>query len=797
MNTLSIHLLVVCLALWLAGPADANGVEYSPELQKRLSAALKAKPADYQPRTRHLCKNQRPCYTNRLILEHSPYLLQHAHNPVNWYAWGEEALRKAKEENRVIFLSIGYAACHWCHVMEEESFDNLEIAEVLNKHFIAIKVDREQRPDIDAFYGSAVMYFQGSMGWPMSVFLTPDGKPFYGGTYYNRGDFRKLLLSISDEWQKQPQQLRAKAAQVTRELQQSSRQRQAAKIDNGLRLAAIKSLYSIADSLNGGFGEGSKFPREPWLYLLLDDSYGKSQNDESLTVLRTALTHMAQGGIYDQLAGGFHRYTTDSYWKLPHFEKMLYNQAMLMDIYLQANIIQPDELFTRVVRETADFVLREMRDPEGGFYASLDADSEGEEGRYYLWYLDEWEKVLGKQDAEFAAEIYDVDRYGETEDDGNVLYIATTLEEYAQQHGLAVEGLGQRLNNIRSKLMVYRNKRKPPARDKKIIMGWNGLMISALTESAFYLNNTKYLNAAKKTADFIWNKMQGNGYFYRINYKQKNSQHALLADYVYYQQALISLYDFTADDVWLERAEKIQGIILKLFKDRKNGAYFNAEKDRDAPLPIRDKSAFDKILLSANGVAAKVMIRLARRTGKARYLDDTDEIFRTFAAQIKEVPSAYSSLLIAFHELEEGEKDLPVYGARGHIRINAYLSKQGTNRYDMLTELKIADNWHINSDQPLDQDLIPTRINIDKNSVWYIEQHQYPRGEMKKLGFSRKPLSLYEGHVKIKSTIIRRQSGLNPQVELQLQACNDRLCLPPEKLKLYPGIIEDLVNKNQ
>jgi len=782
--SLFLLLLQFPVSIWAELP------NYSIELKQQLLDALKSQAAGYKPNTQHICENNLPCYTNRLILENSPYLLQHAHNPVDWYSWNKQALDKAKRENKPIFLSIGYAACHWCHVMEKQSFDNIEISRLLNAHFISIKVDRELRPDIDEFYANAVMAFQGQQGWPMSVFLTPDGKPFFAGGFYNRSEFKILLNEMSTYWKNEPKQAMQKAENIINEMHyRKQKLDQVSKIDAAVRYKAIKDLYSIIDNYNGGFGEGSKFPREPWLLLLLDESYGKSFDDDSSLALHMTLRHMANGGIYDQLAGGFHRYTTDPYWKIPHFEKMLYNQALLLQVYLRANAIQPNQQYTRVIRESIDFLLSEMRDSKGGFYSALDADTEGEEGRFYLWYQKEWEKVLSKNDSNIASTIFDVDEYGETEDGGNVLYMSTSLDEYAAENNISINKLKIKLDQIRKTLLKVRNQRFKPEIDKKIIMGWNGLVITALAESSLQFKKSQYLQAAIEAANFIWNELRGRSYFYRVNYKGNKLQAAQLDDYAFYLHALITLYDIDENEIWLERAKVVVDLMIVNLWDEINGGFFNVPLDKHAPLPMRPKSAFDKTLPSGNSVAASMLVRLARRTGDDQYTIKANQIFSAFTSDVIETPSAFSGLLVATNELQQGEKDLPVYAAGGHIRIDACLNRVSDKQYDLTIDMKIDEKWHINSHKPFDKKLIPTVIALEKQQEWHLLSVQYPEHDVVKLGISDRSLSLYQGHKLITSRISKDTSKTNPVVSLQLQACDDSVCLPPEKFRLYPRLV--------
>ena len=773
---------IKCLLIILLAPVTAafsQGFDYSPVLKAQLLEALRSQPPGYQPRTQHLCADGQPCYTNRLILEPSPYLLQHAHNPVDWYAWGEEAFAKARRENKPIFLSIGYAACHWCHVMEIESFDDVGIAAILNRNFISIKVDRETRPDIDEFFATVVMNFQGQQGWPMSVFLTPEGKPFFGGSYYPKAQFRDLLLQMKENWAQKETEIRQQAEKIIQDLQaETEKQKSIAVLDDNLRQKTLRQIYSIFDSYQGGFGESQKFPREPWLFLFLDASYGATQDSDALTVLRTSLTHMALGGIYDQLGGGFHRYAIDPYWTVPHFEKMLYNQAMLVQLYLQADNIQPDLLYRRVAQQTLDFLLSEMRADSGAFYAALDADSEGEEGRYYLWRIEEFIKILGEEDGHFAAKMFDVNKYGEVEG-ANVLH----LQALPQGRDL------QRLDNLREKLKQVRNQRVRPARDEKIIMSWNALTITTLANAAHHFQQPRYLKAAIRAAEFIWTQMQEDSVFYRIYFNSKSGELAQLKDYAFYLQSLITLYDIQQDKKWLQRAKKVAAIIERDFSDSKGSGFFQTTKNINTPVLLRAKSAYDDTLPAGNAIAAQMFIRLARRSGESGYEKTARAILDAFAADVHEVPSAHASLLIAAHELHEGEIPLPIYAARGHARIDAFIQKITENQYQLQVEIKLDEGWHINAHVPLEDYLIPTKIDIANDIKWKIKHINYPPAEHVKLGFSNKPLALYQNRSIIKALLDRGKTKINPVIQLQLQACNNQLCLPPETLKLYPNLL--------
>ncbi|MCX8049853.1 MAG: thioredoxin domain-containing protein, partial [Methylohalobius sp.] len=435
---------------------------HAPDLKYALCTALAAKGSSYRPRTRHLNPDGSPRYLNRLLLEPSPYLLQHAHNPVDWHPWGAEAFAKAQLEDKPIFLSSGYSTCHWCHVMEEECFEDEEIAALLNRYFVAVKLDREQRPDVDSLYMHAVQLLTGHGGWPLSVFLTPDGKPFFGGTYFPPESFKQLLLQITDAWAKRRAEIEAQADRVMEAIVSIHATGQGGAMDTKQIQNAIAEILSQFDPRHGGFGTAPKFPNEPWLCLLIDELW-RSYDSNVHEVVTKTLTSMALGGIYDQIGGGFHRYSVDSAWQVPHFEKMLYNQAQLSRIYAQAHLLTGDRFFARVAQQTFDYVLRELTAPEGGFYAATDADSEGEEGRFFLWTPAQIKAVLPDEEAELAILAFGVTERGNFEG-RNVLHLLAPPSELASRQQMGEEELLRRLDGICQKLYAERVRRIPPLR---------------------------------------------------------------------------------------------------------------------------------------------------------------------------------------------------------------------------------------------------------------------------------------------------------------------------------------------
>ena len=733
------------------------------------------------------CTSLNNCYSNRLINEISPYLLQHAHNPVNWYTWGDEALEKARDENKPIFLSIGYSSCHWCHVMERESFTDVEIAKLLNDKFIAIKVDRETRPDIDEFYGRAVLSLSGQLGWPISLFLTPETKPFQGGGYYNKADFEKLLIDVTDNWVNNHSIMLNKADDTYESLIiENKTTKKVVDIDSTQAKQAVNNLLLIADDFNGGFGESAKFPREAWLFYLLNHSYYGDYKNEAWAVLQLTLNKMISGGIYDQLGGGFHRYTIDPYWRVPHFEKMLYSQALLIRLYSRSIAIKPDDRFRKIIVQTIEFLIREMSDRHGGFYSSIDAESEGIEGKYYSWSEKEIDTILTAEESKLAKEIYGIDEYGDLDSQDNVIYLSTSIDEYLNNTNTLHNSLRNKLLNLRTKLLEERNQRIKPLTDHKIIMAWNGLTITALTEASVYLDQPEYLALAIKSANFIWNNFQTNDGFKRISYKGVNAEAAQLDDYAYYLQSLVSLYDVSKKKLWLNRAIFIADQMLENFWDTEIGGFYNVAIHQKSSLSTRPKTATDKTLPSANSVVSNMLTRLSVRTGNKEYLEKATDVLSVFSSKINKDPDDYTGLLIAANEIDNGEKDLPIYAANGHIRIDAVINKKSNKYYQLSLELSMDDNWHINSHKPLSNEIIPLKILSGTKNI-HLKDIIYPQHDVVNLGLSHRPLAVYQGKVIITSHI-SNISFTRVAIKLELQACNDKLCLPPEVHLLYPRL---------
>ncbi|MBI1915712.1 MAG: thioredoxin domain-containing protein [Planctomycetes bacterium] len=575
--------------------------------------------------------SQRGDFTNRLSHETSPYLRQHAHNPVDWYAWGPEALERARQLDRPIFLSIGYSACHWCHVMEHESFEDDEVARLLNDHFVSIKVDREERPDLDQIYMASVQLLTGQGGWPMSVFLTPDLRPFFGGTYfppddrYGRPGFKRLLRWLVDLWQKERGKVDEQAGAVTEHLQSVGQfEPGEGALDEGVLQRAVGHLGRRFDPMYGGFGQPPKFLHTMDLRLLLR-AWKRFDLPDALHMVRHTLEKMAMGGIYDHLGGGFARYSTDARWLVPHFEKMLYDNALLVVVYLEAFQATRDPFFREVVEETLGWVEREMTSPEGPFFSTLDADSEGEEGKFYVWTQQEVEQVLSKDTADLFNAVYGVEPEGNWEDPHdhahrpkNILNRSKTFEQCARLYKLDEGELRRRMAEARTALLQVRSQRIWPGRDEKMLTSWNALMIDALAQAAQVFDRPGYAERAAKAADFLLTRMSGaDGRLFRT-YSSGTAPklNAYLEDYAYLVDALVSLYEATFIPRWIEAALDVARVMIEQFWDPENSGFYFTGRDHEL-LIARNKDAYDNATPSGNAMAVTGLLRLARLTGRA------------------------------------------------------------------------------------------------------------------------------------------------------------------------------------
>ncbi|MFI5202646.1 MAG: thioredoxin domain-containing protein, partial [Candidatus Kapaibacterium sp.] len=587
-------------------------------------------------------------HTNRLAREKSPYLQQHAHNPVDWFPWGEEAFEKARTENKPIFLYVGYSTCHWCHVMERESFKDEAIAIILNEFFVSIKVDREERPDIDQIYMSALQSMTGSGGWPMSVFLTPDLKPFFAGTYFppypahGRPSFSQLIERIHELWMSDRDALVESGEHIAESLRHPERQAGSLIVaDASAPREAIEATYryfeQAFDRAEGGFGGAPKFPR-PVQFDFLFNYFAAVNTENAQKMALYTLRKMAMGGMHDQLGGGFHRYSVDRYWRVSHFEKMLYGQAQLVHSYLDAWQITHDAFFSDTARDICEYILRDLTHPEGGFFSAEDADSEGEEGKFYVWTLDEIESILVKEDAEIAAYFFGVSAEGNFEQGKNVLLRARTIEETIQHVQKPRAFVELRVNAAAHKLFLARTQRIRPLRDEKVLTSWNGLMLGAMARAGDLLQVPRFVEAARRAGEFIWHTLRPSGrLLHRWRDRDEHSPAearftAGLDDYAFLIQGYLDLYEATFEISWLHRAVELQEEQDSALYDTKDGGYFDT---REAPdLILRMKNEYDGAEPGGNSVSVRNLFRLSSFTENTKYSDRAEETLRFFLNQI-------------------------------------------------------------------------------------------------------------------------------------------------------------------
>ena len=728
-------------------------------------------------------------YTNKLIGATSPYLLEHAHNPVNWQPWGAEALNQAKRENKLIFLSIGYSACHWCHVMAREDFENEEIARIMNANFVCIKVDREQRPDLDAQYMLATQLMTGSGGWPLSVFLTPDRKPFFGGTYFPPVQFKPLLEKVVDTNKTQPEQIRASADNLARAIVNSASAsgKSAAKISPALLETVVATLNHEYDAQNGGFGSRPKFPDAPKLNFALS-RYRATHSAPLLAMATTTLDRMAEGGIYDQLAGGFHRYSTDKFWRVPHFEKMLYDQAQLAQAYLDAYELTHNPRYRQVVEETLAFARRELRDADGSFLSTLDADSEGEEGKFYLWTPAQVTEVLG-DDAALFCEAYGVTATGDL-NGKSVLHRnpdgAEVSAELLRQYSLKPEELAPRLDGLRRKMLAARDKRVRPHTDDKVLASWNGLMISAFSRASQVLNNPAYRQTGVEAARFLAQKMTVNGKLLHNYRAGKAEVGGMLEDYAFVANGLLDLYAATRDKQWLTSAEELAARMTTQFGDTTNGGFYNTSDQSD--LLARLKTGDDNATPSGNGMAAQVCARLAALTGQPQWRMEAARTVQAFGSLETRAPTAFPLLLTVYQSLG-ATAGANVGNAPGTAQLQAApITATSGAKAIVAIRVRIPSGWHINAHVASDATLIPTNLRLAASPDAALTSVKYPNGQTLKTTFARETLSVYQGEITLQAVVqiaSKLSSGKHLlHFELTYQPCNDRACLSPTKTAL-------------
>ena len=705
-----------------AGSVEAQEQPVSPSPSELSSAALSSGP-------------QQEPEPNRLIHEKSPYLLQHAGNPVDWYPWGEEAFDRARKENRPIFLSIGYSTCHWCHVMERESFSNLQTAAIMNEHFINIKVDREERPDVDQVYMAFVQASTGSGGWPMSVLLTPELQPFFGGTYFPPDTFENLLLKVTDEWKNNQEAILRSAGRITDQLRAASDVQGDGdlKLEKELLDRTYEWYEANYDSDQGGFGGAPKFPR-PVNFNFLLRYHDRTRQKRALEMTARTLKKMAQGGIHDHIGGGFHRYSTDSRWFLPHFEKMLYDQAQLASSYVEAYQISGDPLFQEVARGIFDYVLRDMTGEEGGFYSAEDADSpishehpdEHVEGRFYVWTHQQIVELLGDVAASFS-EYYGVQENGNVERDvfgefkqQNLLFISAALEQTAGKLSKSQDETKDIFEQDRKRLLKARERRPRPSLDDKVLTAWNGLMISSLARGYQVLQEEKYLRATEAAATLITEKLyeSKSGRLKRRYREGEAAIDGLVDDYAFFIQGLLDLYETSLNGRWLILAMELTETQNRLFWDSDNGGFYSTAGE-DPSILIRMKEDYDGAEPSPNSIAVLNLLRLSQMTGNETWREMAQQSIRAFEGRLLETPYAMPQMMAAVNFYLDKPKQILIAGQRDSADTKAIL-REVHKRFIPNKILVLADGGPAHQRLNAGLEILDSLRQIDGKATAYI-----------------------------------------------------------------------------
>ena len=787
---------------------------FSTALQKKLSQALQEelKRGGSWPKThwstRWLDAHGQPVFTNRLALSDSPYLLEHAHNPVNWYAYGPEAFAAAKAQNKPLFISIGYASCHWCHVMARESFESAAVARLLNTSFIAVKVDRQQQPGLDHRYQIAVAVVNhGQTGWPASVFALPDGRPFYTSLYQPEAQFLATLKNVDQAWRDRRPEIDQDAVKLTDLMRRVlDQQAKAATLNDTVLEQTVQAVTAQFDPFQGGFGDGAKFPQATRLQFLLDQLAqarvgGRLSADQSRSLraeLELTLTHMARGGLFDQIGGGFFRYSTTPDWQVPHFEKMAYDQAMLAQTYLKAGLVLGDGQDWRIAERTLDFVIRQMTAPDGGFVAALDADSRvrhsadaphgtspEEEGYFYTWTPKEVSEVLPPNEARLAERYWSITSGSDGLNGRLIPHRGSVAAEaaLARSEGLDVTALTAKMAAIRAKLQAARQLRPAPGRDENRILSWNGLLIQSLADGGRLLGAPRFITAAQEAAVFIQQKMRlpDGALAHSYNRGVANGQ-ANLADHANFALGLVALYDATGQRHWLTEAKAQAQIIERDFSSPNGGFYDHAARqsrtDADGDvlnLPLRPID--DGAEPAGNAQVLALLLALAERTGDTAYRETADQVLASFSGLIVRDPTAFTGLLTGLSDARQGPVGTLVFTANGEIRIEVIHS--APDAADV--RLQYTSPWHSNA-HLASPGLIPTTITVEPTDR--VRHIHYPPGQEVKMAFSSAPLNLYTG------TIVAAMK-LNPavsepvRISVQIQACSDAICLAPEHLSVW------------
>ncbi|MCI0868434.1 MAG: thioredoxin domain-containing protein [Chloroflexi bacterium] len=671
---------------------------------------------------------------NRLINETSPYLLQHANNPVDWYPWGQEALDRAKAEDLPILLSVGYSACHWCHVMERESFENPEIAAIMNERFVSIKVDREERPDIDSIYMSAVQAMTGHGGWPMTVFLTPDGKPFYGGTYFPPDDrggtaaFPKVLTALSEAYRNDRENVVKTTEQLIErmELMGSANAGNSSPLTEDVLHQAFRRIAGDFDDRHGGVGIQPKFP-QPMTYEFLLRYHLRTQNAEALDMVELTLERMANGGIYDQIGGGFHRYSTDTYWLVPHFEKMLYDNALLVQLYLHAYQVTGKPMYRRIVEETLAYVTREMTSPEGGFYSAQDADSEGVEGKFFVWLPREIQDILGDDDADVVGRYYGVTPHGNFEG-RNILHVALDAATLAADEGLTADEFSRLIDRAKQKLLDVRSRRVAPQRDDKVLTSWNGMMLRAFAEAGAILGRPDYVKVAEQNAKFLLDSMVKDGRVLRT-YKATTDEtgatgalgeaklNGYLEDYAFLIDGLLALHEASFGQRWLAEAIRLGHHMVDLFWDDATGLFYDTGRDHET-LVVRPRDFSDNALPSGSSMASGVLLRLSVITGELGFREKAEAGLRSVRDVMTSYPTGSGHWLGDLDFLLSSPKEVVVVGPRWDEKTEALFRE--VYRHHMPNRVFLGVDPSASGESDTDIPLLQDRVTLGGQPTAYV-----------------------------------------------------------------------------
>ncbi len=749
-------------------------------------------------------------YTNHLIHETSPYLLQHAHNPVNWYSWGPEALAKAKKEDKPIFISIGYSTCYWCHVMEVESFENEEVAGILNEHFIAIKVDREERPDIDEQYMLATQLVTGRGGWPNSVWLTPDGRPWMAGTYFPKAQFIRILKTLSGYWKDRREEVEQQADQLAQAIRRVGGGRGfvqsssvAGPADQKLIDNAVAEYKRAFDEDRGGFSRAPKFPPHGVLRVLIHE-YRRTGDESLLRMITRTLDGMWLGGMHDHVGGGFHRYSTDRVWLLPHFEKMLYDNAQLMRAYTDGYLLSGFSRYREAVEDIFHWVQSEMTSPEGGFYSAIDSGKVDKEGETYVWHYKEAVELLGEEDGALFTEVYNLRKRGNFRKEStgkkpgtNIVHLKKPLAEIARALGESPESFKARMAALRAKLLVRRNTWVQPHKDDKILTSWNGLMIGSLAYAGRQLNEPKYTEAAAEAADFILNQLIDDRKRLLRTYRIGQAKlPGYLDDYAYLAEGLLDLYAVTGEKRWLGEARRLGNVMLGEFEDKQDGAFFFTSASHEYLL-MRSKSLTGGgNVPSANGVAVLALLELNRITGSKGYAQAAERTIETLTGIMWRSPRSLNSGIYAaavalehketkrLQDAEGGSAD--VSKKLGPVTARLFSSRLTVKPGDTLQlalALDVGEGWHLYGPNPDAAFLIPTSVNITPTAAFSVGNVKTPEPRKKLDSILKQVLATYEGRIWYFIPVTVRKNAPIGEAKLTMQvktqACDQSRCLPP------------------